>query len=122
MQYNRVFVYIAFLTGKQFCKWLFFQSLWQSLSISHLLFADGLMVFGKANAKEASSILSCLNKHSLLSCQQVNFENSVILFSKNTKPIAQAEITPILGLKLIPPKAKYLGIPSFIPKKNQKIP
>jgi hypothetical protein len=44
---------------------------------------------------------------------------SAILFSKNTKPTTQAEITSIPGLKLIPPKAKYLGFP-YSSKKKKK--
>ena len=43
-----------------------------SPSISHLLFADDLMIFAKAKANEASSILKCLRKYEEWSGQKVN--------------------------------------------------
>jgi hypothetical protein len=45
------------------------------LAIRHLLFADDLLIFGKASSEEASSIKSCLDKYCKWSGQSINVAN-----------------------------------------------
>jgi hypothetical protein len=80
-------------------------------SIHHLLFADDLLIFGKATPKEANSIHSCLSKYSLWSGQSINNGKSSIRFSKNTNPTTAALILDILPFSSNPSKSIYLGLP-----------
>jgi hypothetical protein len=57
-----------------------------SPSISHLLFADNVMIFSKANREEATVILRSLNIYAQWSGQRINFSKSAIFYSKNCKP------------------------------------
>lgn len=54
-----------------------------SPSISHLFFADDVMIFSRANVQEASVILKCLTTHSLWVGQCINFFKSIVFFIKN---------------------------------------
>jgi hypothetical protein len=90
-----------------------------SPSISHLLFADDVMIFSKANRTEANVILKCLSLYSLWSGQCINHAKSSIFFSKNCKPAVKASVNSVLRLPPIPANAKYLGIPLFILRKKK---
>ncbi|GKV02210.1 hypothetical protein SLEP1_g14669 [Rubroshorea leprosula] len=60
--------------------------------ISHLLFADDTLVFGKATYQEAAQILEILRQYAVASGQQVNFSKSAIIFSNNTPFCRRTEI------------------------------
>ena len=77
------------------------------------------MVFARAKANEASSILNCLKKFSELSSQKVNLSNSSIFLSKNCSPSTVFPIQNILNLRQIPPKAKLPGLPFFFHKSKK---
>jgi exonuclease III len=87
--------------------------------ISHLLFADDVMIFSKANNGEAATILKCLNSYSKWSGQCINFSKSAIFFSRNCKPAIKTSINNILRLPPLPARAKYLGIPLFMDRKKK---
>ncbi|GLT60757.1 hypothetical protein SLA2020_335100 [Shorea laevis] len=85
----------------------------QSHLISHLLFADDLMVFARAKPSEATTILNCLNTYAGWSGQKVNLSKSSIFFSKNCTPSSISSIHNILNLRHIPSKAKHHSLPLF---------
>jgi hypothetical protein len=89
--------------------------------ISHILFADDVIIFSCANAHEANTILNCLSTYSRWSNQCINREKSVIFFSKNCRPASKASINGILHLPPILSRAKYLGIPLFMGHKKNDI-
>jgi hypothetical protein len=80
-------------------------------AIHHLLFADDLLIFGKATASVAAAINSCLIKYCKWSGQLINPSKSSIKFSRNTWPSRIAAISVTfpypsnLGISL------YLGLP-----------
>jgi hypothetical protein len=79
--------------------------------ITHLLFADDVMIFARAKACEAEVILKCLNTYSAWSGQHINVSKSAIFFSRNCNLSAKEAVNRILHLNLLPSRAKYLGIP-----------
>ncbi|XP_059451183.1 uncharacterized protein LOC132181985 [Corylus avellana] len=80
-------------------------------AIHHLLFADDLLIFGRANLAEATSIKSCLEKYCRWSGQKINSFKSSIRFSKNTNPSLISSISAILPYTSNPTKSLYLGLP-----------
>jgi hypothetical protein len=80
-------------------------------TIHHLLFANDLLIFGKATPKEANNIQSCLEKYCLWSGQFINSGKSSIRFSKNANPSTVALILDILPYSPNPTKSIYLGLP-----------
>jgi hypothetical protein len=83
-------------------------------AINHLLFADDLLIFGKANLKEASSIKSWLEKYCLWSGQTINNDKSSIRFSKNTNSIIASKILDIIPFSTNSPNPIHLGLPILI--------
>jgi hypothetical protein len=79
--------------------------------ITHLLFADDVMIFARVKASEAEVILKCLNTYSSWSGQHINVSKSAIFFSKNCNLSSKNVVNSILHLDLLPSRAKYLGIP-----------
>lgn len=55
-----------------------------SLSISHLLFADDLVLFREANPKTLEAMVDTLDFFSSASGQTINFSKSKLIFSANT--------------------------------------
>jgi hypothetical protein len=79
--------------------------------ITHLLFADDVMIFARAKASEFEVILKCLNTYSSWSGQHINISKSTIFFSRNCNLSSKDAVNSILHLALLPSQAKYLGIP-----------
>jgi hypothetical protein len=84
--------------------------------ISHLLFADDILIFGKATFTEAGIIKSCLDFDCAWSGQKVNTAKSAIHFSKNTLTSTINSIKGIIPFKNTSMSASYLGFPLFIGK------
>ena len=53
--------------------------------ITHVMYADDIILFSKASKKDATAIARTLDKYCLWSGQQVNKEKSDILFLKHTQ-------------------------------------
>jgi hypothetical protein len=82
-----------------------------SSAIHHLLFADDLLIFGKATPKEAHNIHECLEKYCHWSGQSIKSGKSSINFSKNTNPSTIALILDVLPHTPNPANLTYLGLP-----------
>jgi hypothetical protein len=80
-------------------------------AIHHLLFADDLLIFGKATPKEATCIHSCLKKYCLWSSQSINNGKSSIKFSRNINHVTADLILDILPFSSFPFRSIYLGLP-----------
>jgi hypothetical protein len=88
-------------------------------AIHHLLFADDLLLFGKATISEACSIKLCLDKYCLWSGQTINASKSSIRFSKNSNPTTTLNILSIFPYKVNPQSSTYLGLPIMIGKSKK---
>lgn len=92
----------------------------QSLEITHVLFADDLILCGRATKKVAKEISDCLRTYCQWSGQQVNAAKLPINFSKNTPRTKAISVNPILGFQCIHEFTKHLGLPLFSSNKRTK--
>lgn len=82
-------------------------------TLSHLLFADDVLLFLKANISECQKVLDLLSTYCVASGQLINFDKSSVQFSSNVSPSLCSSICTLSGLQVSLPNAKYLGLPSF---------
>lgn len=82
-----------------------------SPSISHLLFADDLVIYCSPTQEDALCIKMVLDKFYNWSSQFANKEKSMIHFSKNTLPHTKLDIINTLHFKECNHKTKHLGLP-----------
>lgn len=85
-----------------------------SPTIHHLLFADDLLIFGKATLLEANSIKSCLDKYCSWFGQSINTSKSSIKFSKNSNYTTSSSILNILPYNSNSSCSIYLGLPILL--------
>lgn len=83
------------------------------LSITHLLFADDLILFGKVNHSTTATLAHCINTYTAWSGQKIN-NKSTIHFSNNTPICSKREVKNFLDFKTCTSKLRYLDLPLFI--------
>jgi hypothetical protein len=89
-------------------------------TIHHLLFADDLLIFGRASIAEATSIKICLEKYYKWSGQLVTASKSSIHFTKNTKPTISTAISRIIPYSTTSSSNLYLGLPILMGNSKKK--
>ena len=85
------------------------------LAFSHLFFADDLILFGKADKKNYTSIKEALDSFCELSRQKVNNRKSWVYFSPNVFGERREELYYCLDLHSALNLGKYLGFPLKLP-------
>lgn len=83
-------------------------------NISHLFFADDLLLFTKANLDSCKNLMDAINMFSLASGQVVNFEKLGIFFSKKVHKKHQEIMSRLMKIKKMDIKDTHLGVPLFI--------
>lgn len=81
--------------------------------ISHLIFADDLTFFARADAQNCHTIINTLDSFSKHSVQRVNNNKSKFLFSQNWSDASQLNLSIILEIKSSNNFGRYLGFPTF---------
>ncbi|XP_019200239.1 PREDICTED: uncharacterized protein LOC109193862 [Ipomoea nil] len=82
-------------------------------TLSHMCFADDMVIFSEASLEQVAVIKQCLDRYCEASGQKISLGKSQVFFSRNTGPVLQDTIATELG---IPPTAdlgRYLGVPSL---------
>lgn len=88
--------------------------------ISHLFFADDLILFGHASSCDCEAIKDKLAHYAKASGQVINFSKSLILFSPKVDIGWRMEIQNSLGLSGDNQSHdNYLGLPSFVGKNKR---
>ncbi|PKU75902.1 Putative ribonuclease H protein [Dendrobium catenatum] len=78
-------------------------------TISHLLYADDVLIFGEATLDNCSLLVSILNEFASMTGLHVNHEKCAIMFPKHVHN--QIDICNALSIYTISNNIKYLGIP-----------
>jgi hypothetical protein len=81
--------------------------------ISHLMFADDLLLFGQATDETMTVVMDVLTKFCSMSGQHVNYDKSSIFFSRNVNDTKRAALTAQSGLKETQHLGRYLGVPAI---------
>ena len=82
--------------------------------ISHLFFANDLILFAKATFAEATTLKSVVDQYCSWSGQAINISKSSLPFSKNTPSSSIHSISGIFQYKRMLSSSKYLGLPLSI--------
>ncbi|GMJ13498.1 hypothetical protein HRI_005019000 [Hibiscus trionum] len=89
-------------------------------TVSHLLFADDCLVFGKASVNSAVHLKNILNMYAENSGQVVNFDKSGLFFSTNVSDETRSRVVQIFGVSQTSSVEKYLGLPSVIGRNKRQ--
>lgn len=79
--------------------------------VSHLMFADDLILFGEASEQQISVVQSTLEKYCRMSGQKVNMRKSRIYFSNNVSGQHARSLARRAGLSITTNLGRYLGAP-----------
>lgn len=88
--------------------------------ITHLMYADDLIIYGHATLEEARAIGDCLHTNSSWTGQSMNLGKSSIHFSSNTPFSLKGEICTLLGIRECTHQTMHLGMP-FCRFKSRKV-
>jgi hypothetical protein len=77
--------------------------------ISHLLFADDLLLFAEASIEQAHCVMHCLDLFCQASGQKINSQKTQIFFSKNVDNQLRDDILLHIGFSHVNSFGRYLG-------------
>ncbi|XP_061363867.1 uncharacterized protein LOC133307381 [Gastrolobium bilobum] len=83
----------------------------QGPPISHLFFADDLLIFSEANRDQANLISNILNRFCLASGQKISYSKTKCCFSRNVNHTKRRQLSSIMSFDISVDLGKYLGVP-----------
>lgn len=89
-------------------------------AITHLLFADDLLIFRRASREEAGIILECLQRYGNWSGQRLHPWKSSVSFRQNVRHDNNLAICSILNLPWKESVDKHLGIPMVLGRNKHR--
>lgn len=88
-------------------------------SVSHLMFADDILLIIEASQNCAQKILDILHLFGTCSGQSVNKSKSCVFFSHNTSEREAQELSNLLGIETTSDLGHYLGVPIISRRKDK---
>ncbi|XP_021602061.1 uncharacterized protein LOC110607253 [Manihot esculenta] len=82
-------------------------------TVSHLMFADHMVLFTEATVEQMGCILKILNDFSLVSGQRINFSKFCIFFSPKITSYLAESLVNMAGMARTDSLGSHLGMPSF---------
>lgn len=79
--------------------------------ISHLFFANDILLFGEASSSQVTCMLECLHSFCEASRQRVSVEKTRIFFSKKTPDFVRDEVVTMSSFVETDNLGTYLGMP-----------
>ncbi|PNX79184.1 ribonuclease H, partial [Trifolium pratense] len=79
--------------------------------ISHLMFADDLLLFGEASEPQMRCVMDSLQRFCTMSGQEVSHNKTSVLFSRNVERNLRNKLLNISGFNETSNFGKYLGVP-----------
>ncbi|GKU91977.1 hypothetical protein SLEP1_g5773 [Rubroshorea leprosula] len=92
-------------------KWTPFRLSHGGLTLSHLFFADDLMLFGKASITQIETIIDCLSEFARRSGLEINLGKSKLFVSPNIQGQLANSFSSACGIPLTHDLGIYLGVP-----------
>ncbi|XP_026419515.1 uncharacterized protein LOC113315454 [Papaver somniferum] len=89
-------------------------------AITHLLFADDILIFTKVDMHNVSGILETLSLFGKYSGQMLNFNKSSVSFSNNISPADRTALSNALDMTEMNNTYKYLGVTLFLGRDKTK--
>jgi len=89
-------------------------------AITHVMYADDIILFSKATRRDAARLNACLQKYCNWPGQKLNKNKSGIFFSKFSHSQARRAIKQVLQMKSLKQDAMYLGVPLFLSRAPSK--
>ena len=90
---------------------LYFRDNRRGPNISHLSFADGMLLFAEATMEQMDTILECLNYFCAILGQKVSAAKTKLYFSEGVSPTLAKSISHHSGFSITTDFGKYLGVP-----------
>ncbi|KAL5759906.1 hypothetical protein ACOSQ2_018744 [Xanthoceras sorbifolium] len=72
------------------------------------------MIFTRASRAKCENLKLILGCYSRALGQLINFEKSVMCYSKQVSPPEGRDLASVLGVQLVDCHERYLGLPSFV--------
>ncbi|KAF7830019.1 reverse transcriptase [Senna tora] len=79
--------------------------------VSHLFFADDLILFAEASMNQVEVVKDCINNFCISSGQKVNADKTRVFFSRNVSFLGGGTLSNALGFTSTNDLGKYLGVP-----------
>ncbi|KAL0409524.1 UNVERIFIED_CONTAM: putative mitochondrial protein [Sesamum radiatum] len=89
--------------------------------ISHLLFADDILLFVQATKEALLCIRGVLEKFEAISGLAINCKKSAAIFSKNVDQSTRIALVLVLGVSIVERHEKYLGLPTVIGRSKRAV-